>query len=404
MKRNATLILLTCAITTQLVGCATIYKSTAGDYVDASKQLIEQLRSSESYLSDAKNIRLAEIISNDKTCPVSRLNGIYVRPGCLDLQFDQTFFTSFIISATSMNSPYSVKLRSQCKKFYEDNLACKDVTHTCFSQEESQCIDQLRHFYETNSQKQDATEEDKKTWMQFDSKLRLITYGGRLADSYVALSFLEIFSSYLDVLGTAADGQEQDLQKRINDLSTRVQNVSDKYKSLTGNDLLSNSDLSGGQQKLKAIGIFFQDIQVMAQTAKDTETIKSAVTKFSPDVKLAMQGITQIVIGDIDVIGQIENAQGRQDREQLAHQFKEARNSLERRIILQKLQNLNEDNTPSLMQAANSVFDKALQSHNTLIQLINKPNNDQLEQIRAQEFASFRSAVEDFANLLLVLK
>jgi hypothetical protein len=375
-----------------LVGCATIYKSTAGDYVDAAKQITGAMQTAAAALSAADTKWKGDLIAQDQHCPISR-EIIYLRPAAIEAtDLPPPYFHGLVDKASLGSLP-------QCQVL-ERNAASKSA---CFTEDESFCLDQVSHFYSATASQASATADQKKDGAQVSTALSRLAYGSPLPDNYIAASSIRIVSAYLDILGKAADGQASDVKKQAQNLSDDIKSTASTYKSVTGKDLLKSTDLSGAESGLTDVGAFAQDIAVMFETAKDTATIKEAVRKTHADADKAMDTLQELVTSDARLAGVLTNIEVLRERADLQKNFSAAATVGERVIIIGRLQALPSDSTATLVKSAATIFDKAKQSHATLVQLIENPSDKQLAQIRAQEFASFRSAAQDLASLFLLL-
>jgi hypothetical protein len=375
-----------------LAGCATIYKSTAGDYVDAAKQITGAMQTAAAALSAADTKWKGDLIAQDQHCPIGR-EIIYLRPAAIEAtDLPPSYFPGLADKASLGSLPQCHVLKS--------NAASKS---TCFTEDEAFCLDQVSHFYSATASQTDATADQKKDGAQVSAALARLAYGSPLPDNYIAASSIRIVSAYLDILGKAADGQASDVKKQAQNLSDDIKSTASTYKSVTGKDLLKSAELSGTESGLTDIGAFAQDIAVMVETAKDTATIKEAVRKTHVDADKAMKTLQDIVTSDARLAGVLTNIEVLHERSALQRQFSATASVGERAIIVGRLQALPSDNTATLVKSAATIFDKAKQSHATLVQLIENPSDKQLAQIRAQEFASFRSAAQDLASLFLLL-
>jgi hypothetical protein len=377
-----------------LCGCATVYKSTASDYVDAAKQITAALQSAESSLSSADKVRKGALIAEDRTCPIARGDNIYLRPAAVAADdIPKDYF-----GALSKTAGFGSVKQCQTLQVHEG-----DGTQ-CFSEDESFCIDQIKHYYAVSAAEANPTTEVKATEDQLSRRIAAIAYGAPLPDSYMAAASIQILTSYLDILGKAADGQPKDVSQQVKDLSAQIKTSTDTYRSITGKDLLKSSTVASGQSDLTAFGAFAQDIANMVEIGEDTAKIKTAVHKTGSDAINAMGELKTLVIGDVDLAGAISNNQALAERNLLQQHFQASKSLAERQQLLSEMASLTNTNTDAVKTSVAAVFNKATQAHNTLVQLIDNPSRDQLQQIRAQEFASFRSAAEDLASLLLLLK
>lgn len=380
-----------------VAGCATIYKSTAGDYVDAAKQIGPTLQSADAALSAADTTRKRNLIATDRVCPVERPGIIYLLPNSLGIQDVPPDFFSSLIQNSGINAASCQKL-IQC----ESNGTCGNV---CYDADESSCIDNLQHFYNAAASQPGAAETVVNQKDSLNSVISRIGYGGPSPEDYLAESSVDILAAYLDLLGKAADGQAKDFQSSAKTLNGRIQSIASTYKSLTGVDLLAAKPLSTATGSITGFGALLNDISTMSQTAKDTATIKAAVVKSAPDADAAMSEIENVVTGDLQTVAALSLNSATEEHLQLAKQFHSPDSTLaQRRVILSKLSEISPGDAAQLIIAAKAVFKKARHSHDTLVQLVENPSNDQLKQIRAEEFASFRSAAEDLVNLLVLLK
>jgi hypothetical protein len=378
-----------------LSGCATIYKSTAGDYVDAAKQITAALQSAESSLANADKVRKGALIAEDRACPIARGENIYLRPAALNADdIPKGYF-----GGLSKTAGFGGIKECQTLQAHESDSA------QCFSEDESYCIDQIQHYYATSAAAANATGDVKSIEDLLSRRIAAITYGAPLPDSYMAAASVQILTGYLDILGKAADGQAKDVNQQAKDLSAQIKTSTDTYKTVTGKDLLSSSTLASGQSDITALGAFAQDVANVVEIGADTAKIKVAVDKTGPDAIKAMKELKVLVMGDVDLAGAIANNQSLAERNQLQQRFQDGRSTLaERQRILSELASLPNTSTATVKASVTVVFGKAEQAHDTLVQLIDNPSQEQLQQIRAQQFASFRSAAEDLASLLLLLK
>ena len=375
-----------------LAGCATIYKSTAGDYVDAAKQITGAMQTATTALSAADTRWKGDLIAQDQHCPISR-EIIYLRPAVIEANdITPPYFHGLVDKASLGSLP-------QCRAL-ERNAASKSA---CFTEDEAYCLDQVSHFFSATASQAGATADQKKDGAQVNAALSRLAYGSPVPDNYIAASSIRIVSAYLDILGKAADGQASDVKKQAQNLSDDIKSTASTYKSVTGKDLLKSTDLSGAESGLTDIGAFAQDVATMIETAKDTATIKEAVLKTHVDADKAMNTLQELVTSDARLAGVLTSIEVLRERAALQKQFSATASASERMIIIGRLQALPPDSTASLVKSAATIFDKARQSHATLVQLIENPSDKQLAQIRAQDFASFRSAAQDLASLFLLL-
>jgi hypothetical protein len=374
-----------------LAGCATVYKSTAGDYVDSAKQITGAMQTAAAALSSAEQSRKGHLIAQDKDCPIG-LDRIVLRPKAIEAgDIPPDYFGALAAKAGLGELP-------QCRRLLDP--ADKSV---CFSPDEAFCIDQLGHFYSTAAAKAGAGLELKTTARQLADNLARLTYGAPLPDNFIAAASIRIVSAYLDVLGKAADGQAEDVRKQAKSLSDSITSAAEQYKKSTGGDLLNTSALATGQTDLTAFGAFAQDIAQIAQTARDTATIRAAVKKTAPDAVQAMETLRIMIISDAQLAGTLANNDTIRQRQVLQRRFHASSSAAAREDIVRELRALPTDGTSRLVESSTAIFDKARASHDTLVRLINNPSQKQLEQIRAQDFASFRNTAEDLAGLFILL-
>lgn len=380
-----------------LPGCATIYKSTAGDYVDAAKQIGPTLASADAALRAVDNARKRNLIARDRMCPVERSNALYLLPKALGIRHVAPDFFSNLIKTADITAS-NCKALKQCEK----RGNCGTI---CYHAMESSCIDELLHYYNMSAASPEADPTivaDKKS---LDSLIVRIGYGAPSGQDYLAQGSLNILSAYLDLLGKAADGQTKNFRSNAKSLAKQVQSVTSTYKSLTGEDLLSKQPLRAATGSITAFGALLDDIVTMARTAKDTASIKAAVLKDNQNADDATKEIQKIVIADLQTVASRSMNEATRKRRVLEKTFQmKTTTQEERRLILIKLSEISPENASQLIAAARVVFKKARESNDTLVQLVKNPSDKQLQQARAEEFASFRAAAGDLVSLIAVLK
>jgi hypothetical protein len=385
---NLTVACLTIAAT----GCATIYKSTAGDYVDAAKQITTALQNAEQSRSNADSQAKFDLIVEDRSCPVQRPFGLYLRPAALGASDIPPGFFAGAIKKARLDSTGANA--TACRKLASCDTG-ERCAGKCLDAEESTCIDQLKHYYSTS-----AAADDKAIAAQLGNNVARISYPEKSADTYLATSSIQALSAYLDLLAKAADGKVQDFKTDAGDLANGFKSAEDAYKQISGQNLVSSETSTAAINSVNALGAVIQDIATLVQTAKDTAAIKAAVNKYDKDVDTIMTNIEAFVVADIQLAGAETDINNARRFSELQRQFSTANSVLERRAVMGKVRQLYTDNVMATVKSTHAVFKKAEEAHATLVQLINDPTNDQLKQIRAQEFASFRSTATDVGALI----
>jgi hypothetical protein len=389
---RASRVLLAAVVAIVAGGCAaTIYKSTAGDYVDAAKQITVALQNAELSRSNAESQAKIDLIVEDRSCPIERPSGVYLRPSALGTTAIPSGYFEGLTKKTGLDSGANAVA---CRK-----LASCDARGgcggKCFDADESACIDQIAHYY-SNS----ASPADRKIGREVGANIAELSFPTRSADTYLATSALQVLAAYLDLLGKAADGKVKDFKSDATDLANNVSWVDNTYKSVIGKTLIPPSTSTTTIGSINALGAVIQDIATAVQGAKDNAAIRAAVNKSDQGIDAIMVDLGTFVAADIQLSGaEMANSNARFLTE-LQDKFKKSDSILERRVVMGQVQPLYADDVTAALQSAQAVFKKAREAHATLISLINNPTDDQLKQIRAQEFASFRTTATDLGSLI----
>lgn len=391
LAAGAVLFVLVVGATAMTGGCTTtIYKSTAGDYVDAAKQITTALQNAEVSRSSAQAQAKVDLIVEDQSCPIQRPGGVYLRPSALGMT--DVHFADWIKGAGLESGANA----SACRKLASCDAhgACSG---TCFDAEESACIDQVGHYYSISTQPG-----DKAIASEVTTDIAELSYPMKSSgNTYLATSLVQTLSAYLDLLGKAADGKAADeFKSDATQLANGVKSVTDTYKSAVGKNLVAPATATEAESSINALGAVIQDIATAVQNSKDTAAVKAAVEKDDKQINDIMAEMERFVVADIQLAGAQVGNSNAEHLQELQSVFAKS-GVLQRRVIMGKAQLLYANGgVTAMVRATQAVFKKAQDAHDTLIQLVRDPTNQQLQQIRAQEFASFRSTAADLGSLI----
>jgi len=378
-------------------GCAsTVYKDAATTYVVATRDLVNQISIVSKRSADAENARRRQLVISDKSCPIQK-DRIFVRkPGDTSVRFSQ-FIQRFKNAEESGN----------CKTILDCEQGGGGATcsNACYSEAAVDCLTTIEGYYAIEIANIPASVTDspaKKMASVLAKQLSDIEYGGAVPlASRVTIDGMKILAEYMDLLDKAATANTSDLEEQATSLTTRMGKVVDVYDKLS-KEKVSSSDQSTRDNITKSIGAIGQlakDVQLMRDNAKDAEKIKAAVNANSANVDVLINSVEVVATSDDMSAAAQENLNVLAARNAIATRFHQTDDESTRGELLDKSTALKYPNIDTSQDALKRVFDSLRKSHKTLVSLVQSPTNDQIGQLRNDEFQQFKTLATDAAGV-----
>lgn len=372
-------------ITTLLAGCqSVVYKDSATTFVSASHSLIKKISATDASLAKSIDSSKQEIIIADQNCPISNERLFVKRRG-----------VNFAEFANGINK---CQLLINC----ESNPDLVSCGKGCYSNKETDCINQIDHDYKVMALTKSPESLEAKNQMEVADLIMKVEYGKyKVTGNQMIVTSLRVFSSYLDLLEQLSNKQTSEFESKSKSLATNMDAVVKQYQSLTKEQLSTETKeaFATSSKYISGLGKLLSDITIMTKNLEDATKIKALVKSNSKDVK-ELLGLTMEVVEADETLGNIfADLRIETIRKDMEVKYSKTSDPYDRYLIFRELEssysnkNLDKSNIKAL-------FATVEESHDLLVSLVQNPTEKQKRELLNASFQQFKILADDAAFLL----
>ncbi len=328
-----------------LTGCASYTINTTNDFTRAADQLNQVVASADSSRVSADNAYKEMLVSNGSECNVApAFTFIRSLSDNHTMVYQRSSATQILTAAGGGSISRQCKMLLEC----EERPTIPGCSSTCYSDDESSCIDQLIKLSGDKTQKWDPTE-----LRGLSTMLGEITYPeSSVIRTQAEQDTLSLFSQYLDQLKKAAtpqptwankvlDSSGNDLNASISSelsgLSKKVENARDKYNKVAAK---LKTPVVGGVSSAKldketsALGTLFDVRNEIAQQNGEAKMISTVVKKYQKQIHDDIVAIGEDIASDMLMAVTKQGIANGRMRSKYEKQFRNTADSIAREGIL----------------------------------------------------------------------
>lgn len=383
---------------TLLSGCGTYYVSAANDFTSTAASLGPLVMQADTNQLKAKNDLKLLQISEDAKCPVASAN-IYIRKSSTkDTKPTANFIVGHPGIEAILQDVSGGNLAANCTqlKSCEENPEKEGCDTICYTAPEMGCLNQLLSL--TSQTKNDGVNWNKPDLDYVLKSIQAVEYPETQVNKSKALSdALTYFSSYLDLLQTAATPQPTKFDKIMTSmgvnlstsLKTDATNLASKVESARSgyNHTASKIDTTtiGGvsdtslNTETNGLSALVATLNSIAQTDGSAAQIKVVVEKNKDKLNNEIQKIGNELSKEANKSFTEEGAASIALRKAYQEKFADAKNVTDRETILREMGNYPApDQNQAQQTLLNTDVKKAvasiIEAHNTLVRMLDNPN------------------------------
>ncbi len=391
-----------------LVGCQSIViKEDATAVVDAAKKFRIALDASSNDLAKAiDNKRRTEFLAQPGQCKGNRRDG--------DLSLPLYFTPKAVIAKQliTLNKTISTEqLSPDCDSII--NCTGPDCSKAvCLTAGEQVCVNSVMRKWsiwaQDPSRKNDPAAKIQKaseTYTVLTTTLAASQFPGVKLPKLVATAdVVQALFEYIEVLAEHADKNTVDFKDKVTKFKARLENISGDLKAL---ELLSlATDFQSGATStgkfLAPLANLLGNIRTMVKDAEDERAIRQLVNTSAADFSASLLAAKEFASIDEDLVRLLTITEYRKNaKESWQEIFDEKKTLVARGAVF--------DSLVLKQQAASGKSTKAVEvalaslqiTHDSLVQLIQNPSDDQKRRLAKQQLVSLKQLLTDIAALPL---